>query len=717
MWGPPITGGAALAAAAHAVPLPSFLLLAVLTGLAVIAESISLPLPSGGYQSFGPAVTLPALAILGPIWAAVVAAVGVAVGDGLLHRRRVAVIGVHGGQRMLAIVLAGVTWNILLQARPSFGPPRLDLQGGLVLPAVLGSLLVYALAISVQEAAFLAVFRQEPFWSVLAAGSMWRVPTAAVLGASGLTVALLFTAAPPQAVGKTEHLLIPLLIGGLVALLYTSRRQQARECAAVSGAVVDLLGTPDLRELLDRLADKVDRLANPDMLWITLRGPDGAYEVALARAAGIRTNPARPVPAELEREAVGWVLSHRQPLRIADRQRVAPGPEAAAPPEDMRAVLIVPLPAKTEPVGVLMLTKPIPGYFTEYQERVVAALAEQAAPVVNTARLYQASQRTAHQLGLLNRIFTRVATSLRPHELFETLAEELHSTLGYPFVAIVFTEAGEPRLMANRGYGELPDTVAAHGVVGRVIRTGRGTLINDVARDPDYIEQDPGVAQEACVPIINHGQVVGAINVEVVDPTLTTGDLDLLTTIAGYAAVAIEKAHLYEQTQHLATTDGMTGLLNYRTFREALGRELERAKRYQLPLSVVMIEIDKFKHYNDVFGHLRGDDAIRLVARTLLQEHRRQVDMAARYGGDEFMLLLPHMVKSEGAEVAERIRRAVAMTPFITGSKVASVTLSIGVASYPEDGETTDALVDAADRTMYAAKETGGNSVAMANFS
>src|SRR5207237_6766525 len=195
---------------------------------------------------------------------------------------------------------------------------------------------------------------------------------------------------------------------------------------------------------------------------------------------------------------------------------------------------------------------------------------------------------------------------------------------------------------------------------------------------------DPRVTQQACVPIVSHEKVVGVISIEGIETKLTLDDLDLLTTLAGYVSIALEKAQLYERTQVLATTDGLTGLLNYRAFWQALERELERSMRYGVPLSLIMIEIDQFKRFNDTYGHLRGDEVIRLVARVLPQEHRTQIDTIARYGGDEFMILLPHPNKIAAAEIAERVRRAVRAAPL---SAVVAASVKIGRASWRERAE------------------------------
>jgi diguanylate cyclase (GGDEF)-like protein len=879
-----VAGMFAIAAVGRGVPFPPAATLLCFLGLATLAEHLHIPLPSAGYQTFGPVVSLPAIVLFGPVPAAWLSALGVFIGDGVLRHRRIPTTLFNVGQRILSLLLAGLVWNMLLGGVPTFQHVGLQGHEHHAFEAVLALILVYAIATMLQVAMFLSTVGVERFWRVLVAGVMWRLPNVVILGTFGLSISVPFIGVPVRASDELGNLLTIMLTVSLIALLYTSRRQQLHDLANLHTAIAEMLHSLELREVLNLLVDRVTRLARPDMVWVALRRDDGKFEVTLARMPGVDPDLLKPLD-DPTHGVMGWVLTHRRSQRIADYLRdPRRTPESAVifDPQRVRAVLMVPLLAGDEAVGTITLTHPIPGYFTEYHEQVIRTLTAQAAVVVRNTNLYETSRRNvarfealkaisdrinseqniesiidlvaesaremlgvdrvalylgevggefthvfsrnlpaehvqaavarlqqgvgfaslamrakesmvasdalvdprtnhemalqagyrtvaifplsyrdaiigvlclyhnvirpygasdvtlgmalasqvaiavqnarlrreaedkAHQLALLNRTFTRVATTIGLGELFETLVEELHTTLNYPLVMLRLVDGDELRHVAHRGYKGIKETSPlSAGIVGRVARTGQGAFVTDVSRDPDYIGWIPEVTQEACAPITSQGRVVGVINVELIEPRLTPADFDLLMTLAGYAAVALEKARLYEQTQELATTDGLTNLLNYRAFWLALERELERSMRYGLPLSLIMIEIDKFKRYNDTYGHLRGDEVIRLVARVLRQEHRAQIDMVARYGGDEFMILLPHTTKTVAAEIAERIRRAVETTPLISESEVASVTLSLGVSTYPEDGKSTDALVEAADRSMYKAKERGGNAVVL----
>lgn len=168
-------------------------------------------------------------------------------------------------------------------------------------------------------------------------------------------------------------------------------------------------------------------------------------------------------------------------------------------------------------------------------------------------------------------------------------------------------------------------------------------------------------------------------------------------------------AELYRE---LAATDDLTGLYNRRKFYDFLQDELERAKRYDHPLSIIMVDVDNFKQYNDLNGHLEGDEVLKRLS-FLLKENLRSPDIPCRYGGEEFLIILPHTAKERALFVAERLRRVIQETTFLwQGAMIAGkITISGGVISYPEDGINPIELVDRVDKALYEAKRRGKNHV------
>jgi len=190
----------------------------------------------------------------------------------------------------------------------------------------------------------------------------------------------------------------------------------------------------------------------------------------------------------------------------------------------------------------------------------------------------------------------------------------------------------------------------------------------------------------------------------------TNEDLELLLTLANDAAVAINNARMYAQARTQAIKDELTNLYNYRFFQEFLDKEMERCKRTGQSLSVIFIDIDHFKSYNDIYGHLAGDRAIVSVAEAIT-ECIRTADVAARYGGDEFAIILPGAGSREALGVAQRIFRAVQQR--FPGMDAGSglLTVSVGLASYPEHAYTKQDLLSFADKALYEAKHSGRNTV------
>ena len=191
---------------------------------------------------------------------------------------------------------------------------------------------------------------------------------------------------------------------------------------------------------------------------------------------------------------------------------------------------------------------------------------------------------------------------------------------------------------------------------------------------------------------------------------ITKDDIRMLIMLANQAGLAIENSRLYEQTLIRSHSDSLTNLWNHGYFQYMLISELEKAKAVNMPLSLIVIDIDDFKEYNDAFGHQTGDEIIKGIA-MLLKEHSRKMDWACRYGGEEFTIILPATNKKEGFVIAERLRERIKDYPFLHEEAMPQkrITVSLGVAAFPEDGLTNTELIAAADKFLYKAKQQGKN--------
>jgi two-component system cell cycle response regulator len=172
------------------------------------------------------------------------------------------------------------------------------------------------------------------------------------------------------------------------------------------------------------------------------------------------------------------------------------------------------------------------------------------------------------------------------------------------------------------------------------------------------------------------------------------------------------------ELERLSVTDELTGLANRRRLMAELERELRRSGRHGRSFSILMLDVDRFKHFNDTYGHPAGDAVLKRLA-TTLRECVRDVDTVARYGGEEFMVILPETPAAEAARVAERIRASAETDRFTPdgGSVALNVTVSIGYAWFPENAKTPEALIEAADQALYRSKESGRNRVTAADRS
>jgi diguanylate cyclase (GGDEF)-like protein len=268
----------------------------------------------------------------------------------------------------------------------------------------------------------------------------------------------------------------------------------------------------------------------------------------------------------------------------------------------------------------------------------------------------------------------------------------------------------EARRMLNASGEEWPAPIKPPPVVLRAAQIGSSQQSPVASQGDGELLDGPTALLELATPLSSRGEVLGVISMCTTMPDgYSAGQRLLLETLAGSAAIAIQNAELYTQTQRLATKDGLTHLYNHRSLQQKLLEEENRSKRYHRHFALILLDIDLFKTYNDTFGHPAGDQLLVALGR-ILQSSVRRVDFVARYGGEEFAIVLPECDKERALVVAERIRVNVEEFPNPNGEHF-NLTISAGVSSFPVDGESREEVLEKADKALYEAKRRGRNMV------
>lgn len=328
-------------------------------------------------------------------------------------------------------------------------------------------------------------------------------------------------------------------------------------------------------------------------------------------------------------------------------------------------------------------------------------------------------QSLLDRLTALQSISRVVASSLELDKIFETIVKLLYDTFGYGLVSIYQLDGERLKLRSQVGYPietvywEVPIT---QGILGRTVRTRRPQFLTNVDSDPDFLRAAPDVDHEICVPLIKDDRVLGLLNVESpAPPGLSQGDLDLLIAFANQAAVAIENARLYAEIQRLAVIDDLTGLYNRRGLFERGRLEFERVVRMNRPLSVMFVDIDHFKQFNDKYSYSVGDHVLRRLA-DCLRSNIRVIDLAGRYGGEEFVVIFPGIEQAAAVDMADLLRSTIKAMYVETGQGSVSITVSIGVYQKSEVDCNLEMLIERAGQALHLAKSEGRDRVAVYNY-
>lgn len=382
-----------------------------------------------------------------------------------------------------------------------------------------------------------------------------------------------------------------------------------------------------------------------------------------------------------------------------------------------KSFIAIPLSAKNQHLGLILFASPTPRLFSELEIGICQQAATQISLTIIKNRSLEESRKISRELRILRSEVVEFSSELQRSRLQSSILERAVKLLraeGGEF--LIYDEKNRElitvsSLNLDKDYSGMR-TQVGEGAVGKAVAQRKTVAIRDYSswsgRMPAY--EESRIKASLSAPLIFGEKILGCISVFHYDDGIqfTGNDQHLLTIFAQHASVAMENAILFEQLQEAASTDDMTGLLNRRALFEFGDYEISRSIRLERPLAVVMMDLDNYKEINDTHSHLVGDRVLKEVSR-LLRENVRTIDIIGRYGGDEFVIIMPETSLDEAVKAMERVRRKLERTVIRSGSLNFHVTASFGVTHHSQGLPALEILIEEADKAMYAAKTSGRN--------
>jgi diguanylate cyclase (GGDEF)-like protein len=376
----------------------------------------------------------------------------------------------------------------------------------------------------------------------------------------------------------------------------------------------------------------------------------------------------------------------------------------------------VPLIVQGAVVGVLDCQSDTLDYFDCDTIDLLTLFSTQASMAIHNARLNALERRRARELKAINALAQQSTAVLDVRELLSRVCPLLQENFQLQQISLLLKDEDELVLAAHHGMftPRLPDggrVPAEAGPWGAALACGKTQIEHEVDKSSGSLIFRE-TASQMNIPLLSSGQSLGVLHAVSNKPgAFKHYETQSLESAADICATAIQNARYVERVKQLAYLDGLTGIFNRRYFEMRITEEIERARRFGAGMAVVMLDIDQFKNLNDEFGHLLGDEVLRQVS-SIFHQQLRKIDVVCRYGGEEFAILLSQTNAQHSHNVAEKLRRLVESWQFPGVPR--AVTISAGIATYPEHGITRDDLVKSADAGLYAAKQDGRNRIVLA---
>lgn len=507
-----------------------------------------------------------------------------------------------------------------------------------------------------------------------------------------------------------------------LVILNKDRERLSKELSALRLIISEINRGPDLDKILNLIMEKAVQIVESERGSLMFFDPK-KEELYIKSAVGLSKKTVSAVRMKPGEGIAGWVFKEGKPLLIEEGAKDPRFKKFNEMKEELRTILSVPLKIKDKIIGVINADNKKEGHIFDLDDlQLLSTFANEAAVAIENVRLHQEIKDQLKEGTLIYKVNNLINSTLDPEAVLIKVVKSIRKYFNYLICDVLLLDEQKENLYIAATDGYLAESrrniqiKLGEGVTGKVAATGKPLVVPDVSKFEGYICSTREVRSEIAVPLKVRGEIIGVFNVESRKlNAFDEHDLRLLSILSALIAVAIQNARLHQKMKNLAITDELTGLYNFRYLKEHLEEEVRRAQRYKRSLALIMADIDHFKEYNDTFGHLEGNKALKSLA-NILKVSVREVDIVGRYGGEEFIIILPEANQKEAQEIAERIRLKVEKYKFINNkdkdySAETKLTLSLGVTSCFREVISPQGLIYKADQALYLAKRKGRNRV------
>ena len=502
------------------------------------------------------------------------------------------------------------------------------------------------------------------------------------------------------------------------AHLYANEQRARLTAETLQRATAALSSTLDLNQVLDLILEQLKQVVHFDSASLMLLDKDHLRVLAVQN----HPHPEAALGVKFhfhEDELARKVIEGKESVILNDAQQDGRF-RSLGGADYVRGWLGVPMTVRDKVIGLLTLDSRQPGAYHEADARLALAFANQAALAVANARIYQSEreQRTLSQA--LREISLALSKSLDTTAILETLLDQIKRVVPYDSANVMLVKGENVIIAAHRGYDlfavdQLMDgfslVIRETPHLAHMANTRRPHFVSDVKTNRSWVEVETSlhIGSWLGAPLVAQNRLMGFLSLDKVERGFYAAKHAAhVEALAGHAALALSNALNFGEVEQASITDFVTGTFNHRYFQQALRQEINRAQRFDQPVSVLIIDLDNFKLVNDTFGHPFGDKLLFALAERLNTD-LRGVDVLARYGGEEFAIILPGTSSRSSKMVGERLRRKIAGRPFTINGKDIYLTISLGGATFPEHAAEAHQLVECADQAMYRAKQAGRN--------